>query len=243
MWQNSRCSILFHLLVPGGKWQTSISIPSWLLNFCNSAFSGNQQPLDLGVTTTTQTLPPTTDRLDGELGSVAADADTHPGFVTTHIIDAVGDRFTFAWVGKVVHLDFDRFSLRPPATARILEISQGFLLLGIDRDRWLALTLLRQHPPVDVAELTVPVWVTFAFSGLPVRLQAITCLLQQTAYGRGTDGMALSGQFLGQPARTLTGPAQRRLRVATTFRFHQAFQTRPQIRLQQGGRFPSTTRS
>ena len=22
MWENSRCSILFHLLVPGGKWQT-----------------------------------------------------------------------------------------------------------------------------------------------------------------------------------------------------------------------------
>jgi hypothetical protein len=22
IWENSRCSILFHLLVPGGKWQT-----------------------------------------------------------------------------------------------------------------------------------------------------------------------------------------------------------------------------
>ena len=27
MWQNSRCSILFHLLVPGGKWQIVISSP------------------------------------------------------------------------------------------------------------------------------------------------------------------------------------------------------------------------
>jgi hypothetical protein len=25
MWQNIRCSILFHLLVAGGKWQTLIS--------------------------------------------------------------------------------------------------------------------------------------------------------------------------------------------------------------------------
>ena len=24
IWENSRCSILFHLLVPGGKWQTVI---------------------------------------------------------------------------------------------------------------------------------------------------------------------------------------------------------------------------
>ena len=27
IWQNSRCSILFHLEVPGGKWQTVISSP------------------------------------------------------------------------------------------------------------------------------------------------------------------------------------------------------------------------
>jgi len=27
MWQNSRCSILFHLEVPGAKWQTVISSP------------------------------------------------------------------------------------------------------------------------------------------------------------------------------------------------------------------------
>jgi hypothetical protein len=27
MWENSRCSILFHLEVPGGKWQQVISSP------------------------------------------------------------------------------------------------------------------------------------------------------------------------------------------------------------------------
>jgi len=27
MWENSRCSILFHLEVPGGKWHTVISSP------------------------------------------------------------------------------------------------------------------------------------------------------------------------------------------------------------------------
>ena len=27
IWENSRCSILFHLDVPGGKWQTVISRP------------------------------------------------------------------------------------------------------------------------------------------------------------------------------------------------------------------------
>jgi hypothetical protein len=38
IWQNSRCSILFHLLVPGGKWQTVIVRPVWAANAASSAF-------------------------------------------------------------------------------------------------------------------------------------------------------------------------------------------------------------
>ena len=38
MKENRRCSILFHLLVPGGKWHTEISSPVSLANFCNSNF-------------------------------------------------------------------------------------------------------------------------------------------------------------------------------------------------------------
>src|SRR5262249_29230830 len=36
--ENRRCSILFHLLVPGGKWQTETSIPVSSANRCNSHF-------------------------------------------------------------------------------------------------------------------------------------------------------------------------------------------------------------
>ena len=38
MWQNSRCSILFHLQVPGGKWQTVISSPVPAASLASSAF-------------------------------------------------------------------------------------------------------------------------------------------------------------------------------------------------------------
>ena len=38
IWENSRCSILFHLLVPGGKWQTVISSPVSAANAASSAF-------------------------------------------------------------------------------------------------------------------------------------------------------------------------------------------------------------
>src|SRR5665213_1311042 len=36
--ENSLCSILFHLLVPGGKWHTLTSNPVSLANCCNSVF-------------------------------------------------------------------------------------------------------------------------------------------------------------------------------------------------------------
>ena len=36
--ENSRCSILFHLLVPGGKWQTEITSPLSVLKFWSSVF-------------------------------------------------------------------------------------------------------------------------------------------------------------------------------------------------------------
>ena len=38
MWENSRCSILFHLEVPGGKWQQVISSPVSTASAASSAF-------------------------------------------------------------------------------------------------------------------------------------------------------------------------------------------------------------
>ena len=38
IWLNSRCSILFHLEVPGGKWQTVISSPVSAARRASSVF-------------------------------------------------------------------------------------------------------------------------------------------------------------------------------------------------------------
>src|SRR4029434_10334143 len=47
MWQNIRCSILFHLLVPGGKWHTEMCSPISSANLCNSTFHRRQRlPFD-----------------------------------------------------------------------------------------------------------------------------------------------------------------------------------------------------
>ncbi len=47
IWENNRCSILFHLLVPGGRWQTKISRPVLAANAANSSFhSHGRFPFD-----------------------------------------------------------------------------------------------------------------------------------------------------------------------------------------------------
>src|ERR1700733_5393849 len=38
IWQNIRCSILFHLLVPGGKWHTVIRSPISSASPCKASF-------------------------------------------------------------------------------------------------------------------------------------------------------------------------------------------------------------
>src|ERR1017187_4298736 len=46
MKENNRGWTLFHLLVPGGKWQTEIERPVSSANFCSSNFqSRNREPL------------------------------------------------------------------------------------------------------------------------------------------------------------------------------------------------------
>jgi hypothetical protein len=47
MWENSRCSALFHFGVPGGKWQTVTSSPVSTASAARSAFQARvRQPLE-----------------------------------------------------------------------------------------------------------------------------------------------------------------------------------------------------
>src|ERR1035437_7694611 len=46
IWENRRCSILFHLLVPGGRWQTVMSSPVSAARVASSVFQvGRRLPL------------------------------------------------------------------------------------------------------------------------------------------------------------------------------------------------------
>jgi hypothetical protein len=58
IWENSRCSILFHLDVPGGKWQTVISSPAWCASSARPAFQARlRQSLDPPASQVTSSRP------------------------------------------------------------------------------------------------------------------------------------------------------------------------------------------
>src|SRR5262249_29801122 len=91
MKEKRRCSILCHLLVPGGRWLTTMSRPSSLASFCSSHFhsrppravaaaaiGGDEQLGRVGVTRPPEVEPPLADVVYCEGGRVMVDADTHP---------------------------------------------------------------------------------------------------------------------------------------------------------------------
>ncbi len=112
MKEKRRCSILFHLLVPGGKWQTRIARPVWSASCCSSVFQrrvrlpfgaaavgSDRQGGGVRVALCAELLPPAADRLDGELGGVVVDPDVDPADVVGEVVDAVGGGLAQLGVG------------------------------------------------------------------------------------------------------------------------------------------------
>ena len=81
------------------------------------------------------------------------------------------------------------------------------------------------------------------FPRFPVGLQTVPRALEQGGDGSRTHGMALLGERVGQLRRALTGPAQRRLRVAPRRRLDQRQQRREQGRIARRQRPPAPARA
>ena len=175
MWQNIRCSILFHLLVPGGKWHTWTAIPSPAARSCKATFQSRHRlpllpPPSAVIRSRSASryrlaphlAPPAADRLGREPRRVVVNAHADPALVASYFVDAVGDRLAQLLVHEVV--DADLFGLAAGALlpSAVLEISDQLLLLGVNRDHRLAAPLERLDRGVDVLELGIPVWVAAA---------------------------------------------------------------------------------
>src|SRR5215470_10307543 len=262
MKENRRCSILFHLLVPGGRWLTTMSRPSSLASFCNSRFhsrtrepllppppafagaglGGDQQPGRVGIARPPQVEPPLTDAVDREGGRVMDDADAYPPGVRRKIIDAIRHCSAEFLDQKVVHPDLFRTSLRAILAAIVAEIADQFLLLGVDRDHWLLFGQSSGNLGVDMGELRIPVGVAVTLLGLAVSLQTVTRRIEQFGHQGAAHLVALLLQRFGQSSHAFAGPPQRRFRIPPRRRFDQRLEIRDQCRVLDNRRLASRPR-
>lgn len=106
--------------------------------------------------------------------------------------------------------------------------------------------LVRQaafHRDRDVAELRVAVRMVVPLLGLPVALETVVEVVQQLGDLRVADRMVLPGQCLRNCPRALTGPAQRRCRVAPRLVLDHGFQRVQELRIGHRDRFATRSRA
>jgi len=187
-------------------------------------------------------FPPAPNAGRREIGRVVIDPHIHPALVVRDIVDSVWNRLAQLLIEEIVDADFFRLALRVPFLAWIPEVAHQFLLFRVHRDHRLA-TLLKAHGlSVDVLKLSIAVRMLIAFPRLAVGLQAVARFVQQPRHRAITDAMTPTTQLVRQLTSTLTGPTQRRFRIAARQRFHQRFQGGHQRRIRCYQLFSSATR-
>ena len=243
MWQKRRCSILFHLLVPGGKCNTSTIIPVESASSCSLSFQsrlravaptavgGDQETFGGTVTFLAETHPPAANGPHSEFGRVMRDPDRYGCFIEADIVNAVGDRLPQLRIGKIMNVDLGRISFAAVGSPRILQVSQHFLLLRVDRQRRLPSPQLALHTLGDVLELRISIGMLSTFPCLSIRLQTEPLSLEQLADFCVADSIAHLPQGLRQIPSTSAAPTQWRTRIASRPRLHQRLECLTKSRL------------
>ena len=120
-----------------------------------------------------------------------------------------------------MHANLFRIPLRSPLPPSVLELSQHFLLLGINRYHRLAEGDIATNFVINVLELGIAVRMRISLLGLPVGLQAVIQLMEQLCHHGIAHSMPHPVEILGQFADAVTGPAQAGFRVAARGGLHQ----------------------
>src|SRR5215468_393144 len=113
---------------------------------------------------------PATDRMHGELGSIARDPDADEAGVGGHIVYAIRHDLAEFLVLEVVHVHTPRIAFRTVIGSDILEVADQLLLLRIDGDDWLLSGLRCNDLRVDMFELGISVGMLRAFVRLAIGL-------------------------------------------------------------------------
>jgi hypothetical protein len=122
-------------------------------------------------------------------------SDTDPARVGGNIVDAIRHGAAECFAEEVIHPDFFRLALRPPLPPGVLELTNQFLLLRVDRNHRLLRRQSRSHALVDVNELGVSVGMIASLLGFAVSLQAELLPFEQFADHGAADPMPACCQF------------------------------------------------
>lgn len=207
-----------------------------------ACIGGDQQPGSPRIGGPALVVPPAADRLHRERGGVVVGADVDPAGVGRQIVDAVRDGLAQLRICEVMHAHRHRITRRPPGTARIVEVADQLLLLGVHADHRLAGVPVIACLLVEIPELGIPVGMLTSLERLGVGLQLEALLAQQASDGVGTDPVPLAGQFGRQRAGRLGRPPQRRHRISALVRLDQRQQRRPQSGIEVRDAFAPTAR-
>jgi len=82
----------------------------------------------------THLTPPAPYALYGKLGRVVVDTDAYPASIVCNIVHAIGSHLAQFMINEVVYTNFLGFAFGLPFLASVLEVTDLFLLLGIDRN-------------------------------------------------------------------------------------------------------------
>ena len=122
-----------------------------------AAVGGDDEPARLGIARSADLLPPAPDAVDGEGCRVVVDTEIDPAVVGGQVIDPVGDGAAQFRDQEVVGPNLFGIAARAPFAARVLEVPDQFLLLGIDRDDRLPLGQGGAHRAIEVGELGIAI--------------------------------------------------------------------------------------
>ena len=85
------------------------------------------------------------------------DAHADPALIGRQVVDAVGADFPQLWIHEIMHLDRLWLPLGQPLLPFVVEGTDQFFFLGIDRDYRLAFRLKAFSQIRDMPELGIPV--------------------------------------------------------------------------------------
>lgn len=188
----------------------------------------NQQGSRFWVGRASHGSPPPSNALDRKGRRVVINSNAHPTLIAFEVIHAIGNGFSLPRNNEVVNPYSPGTTLPAPFPARILEISNQFLLLRVHRNDRLAGSVVPDCLPIDVFELRIAVRVLLSFPCFAIGLQTVALLPQDLSDYRKTHGMSHLLKPFGQETEALGRPSKRRFRVSSCAGLYQRLQVRHQ---------------